>query len=612
MSSYPGRSVKYRILVTIGILGLALAGGCGSKQEEQSQSAVDTSTAAAAEVNKLADELLEHLRSTSAYVRMLSNLPVSEIDDFTFERAQQEADFSRSALSRLQAVQIDGLPQDQWLLAKLLEHTYETGVHTADDYWLNFLVTPYSGGQTVLAVHQVLRSQTIAGKADLHRYLKLVDEYAAMIDQMAAKTRAQAERGIRVPKAALTGVRATLTGLRGAAPAALDVAGARLEGLDGSTTADVEAFRTELSKRVKERVTPAYDRLLAVFDSSYATAAPDKVGLSQYPGGKETYLRLIVYGTGLSLTPQEIHERGLATVADLDARKRAIREQLKFEGDREAFHDMLRSDSRFLAKTPADVERRYRSYVERMAPKIPEYFSVLPKAPYGVKRLDPAAEPGMTYGYYEQPSPANPAGTYYYNGSNLGQRSLATASHLIYHELIPGHHLHLALQTEKQDVHPVRRFMLFGAFNEGWAEYAASLAHEMDLYQDPYDHYGDLLMQSMLAVRLVVDTGMNYFDWPLDKARAYMKEHTFESDVQIASESLRYSTDLFAQALHYRLGFDQIWTLRKRAEAELGDRFDIRAFHATVIGDGAMPLDVLAEQVDRYIAAARAPRAATQ
>lgn len=603
--------MKHRFFVTIAVLGLALAGGCGRKQEEQAR-AVDTSAAAASEVNKLADELLERLRSTSAYVRMLSNLPVSEIDDMTPEQAQEEAAFHRAALERLRAIEIDRLPQDEWLLVRLLEHSYETGIHAADDYWLDFAVTPYSGGQAVLAVHQVLRSQKLAGRADLDRYLKLVDEYATMIDQMAAKTRAQAQRGIRVPKPALEGVRKTLTGLRSNAPAALDVAGARLEGLDAVTAADVEAFRTELAKRVNERVTPAYDRLLAVFDDSYAAAAPDKVGLSQYSGGKENYLRRIVYGTGLSLTPQEIHERGLAAVADLDAKMRAIREQLKFKGDRTAFHDMLRRDARFLAKTPDDVERRYRSYVERMAPRIPEYFSVLPEAPYGVKRLDPAAEPGMTYGYYEQPSPANPAGTYYYNGSNLGQRSLATAAHLIYHELIPGHHLHLALQSEKQGVHPVRRFMLFGAFNEGWAEYAASLAHEMGLYEDPYDHYGDLLLQSMLAVRLVVDTGMNYFDWPLDRARAYMKEHTFESDVQIASESLRYSTDLFGQALHYRLGFDQIWALRRRAETELGDRFDIRAFHAAVIGDGAMPLDVLAEKVDRYIAGAKAQQAATQ
>jgi uncharacterized protein (DUF885 family) len=133
-------------------------------------------------------------------------------------------------------------------------------------------------------------------------------------------------------------------------------------------------------------------------------------------------------------------------------------------------------------------------------------------------------------------------------------------------------------------------------------KYAASLGVEMGLYSDPYDRYGHLLLQSMLATRLVVDTGMNYFDWPFEKARAYMNEHTFESDVQIASETLRYSTDLFAQALDYRLGYDQFWQLRRAAESKLGERFDIRRFHVAAVGDGAMPLDVLAEKIEQFIA----------
>jgi len=583
------------------VLALALTAGCGKK--EPSAPAVDPSAAAVADVNKLADELLEHMRASSSYVQFLSNVPVTQIEDLTPEEAQKEADFHRAALARLKAVKIADLPQEQWLLSRLLEHTYDQGQHAAEDYWLNFAVTPYSGGQTVLGVHRILGAQKLATKEDLDRYLKLMDEYTALIDQLTAKTVAQAERGIRVPKPALAGVRATITGLRGGAPAALEVSAERLSGV---APGDAEAFRTQLAQRIKASITPAYDKLLATFDDAYVAAAPDKVGLSQYPGGKENYLRRIVYDTGLSLTPQEIHDRGVAAVAELDAQMQAVRDEVKFKGDREAFHQMLRKDPRFLAKTPEDVEKRYQAFVDRMAPKISQYFSVLPKAPYGVKRLDLAAEPGMTYGYYEQPSPDNASGLYRYNGSNLDKRTLVTAGHLIYHELIPGHHLHLALQSENKNVHPVREFLYYGAFTEGWAEYAASLAYELDLYQDPYDRYGDMLMKSMLATRLVVDTGMNYFDWPLEKARAFMKDHTFESDVQIASESLRYSTDLFAQALDYRLGFDQMWTVRKHAEKELGDRFDIRAFHAAVVGNGAMPLDVLGEQVDRYIASAKA------
>jgi uncharacterized protein (DUF885 family) len=229
----------------------------------------------------------------------------------------------------------------------------------------------------------------------------------------------------------------------------------------------------------------------------------------------------------------------------------------------------------------------------------------LPKAPYGVLRLALASEKGVTYGYYDMPTPADPAGYYYYNGSDLDKRSLINAEHLIYHELIPGHHLHLALQLENATVHPVRKFLEYGAFTEGWAEYAASLGEEMGLYSDPYDLYGHLVMQSFLTSRLVVDTGMNYFGMPLVEARAYMKAHTFESDVQIASETLRYSTDFYAQALGYRLGYEKFWELRHRAERALGKRFDIRDFHAAPIGAGAMSLGVLEEHIDWFIAQRR-------
>jgi uncharacterized protein (DUF885 family) len=583
------------------MVALSLLGACGQKQQPTPETGA-RQVNATAEVDGLADELLERWRVRNSLVRMQSNLPVTQIEDLTFEEAQQEADFNRAALTRLRTIDLSGVPEDRWVLARLLEHTYEQGANAAEDYWLNFAVTPYSGAMSVLSIQRVLAAQKFETADDLQRYLHLVDEYATLIDQMAAKTRGQAERGIRVPKPAIAGVRTSLTGLRGGVVTALDVAPARTSAL---APADVATFHGSLKQKFDQVVLPAYDRIIAIFDDAYVAAAPERVGLSQYPGGKENYLRRIAYGTGLSLTPQEIHDRGLAAVADLDAQMKAIREELKFRGDREAFHQLLRKDPRFIAKTPADVEKRYLGYVERMAPKIPDYFSVLPKAAYGVKRLDPAAEPGMTYGYYQEPSPDNPAGTYFYNGSSLDQRSLVSAQHLIYHELIPGHHLHLALQAENESVHPIREFLLFGAFTEGWAEYAASLGMEMGLYSDPYDRYGHLLLQSMLATRLVVDTGLNYFDWPLDKARAYMKEHTFESDVQIASETLRYSTDLFAQALDYRLGYDQFWQLRRTSEAQLGEKFDIRRFHAAAVGDGAMPLDVLTERIERFIAGQR-------
>jgi uncharacterized protein (DUF885 family) len=195
----------------------------------------------------------------------------------------------------------------------------------------------------------------------------------------------------------------------------------------------------------------------------------------------------------------------------------------------------------------------------------------------------------------------HPDGVYYFNGTHLSERTLATMPSLIYHELIPGHHFHFASQKENKLLHPLRQNSFFNAFNEGWAEYAAGLAGEVGLYSDPHERYGRLLMDAFVVARLVVDTGMNALGWSLEQARAYMREHTALSEAEIASESLRYSTDIPAQGLAYKLGEIKVKTLRDRARSALRDRFDIRDFHDAVLGSGGMPLDVLEWHVSRWI-----------
>jgi uncharacterized protein (DUF885 family) len=550
------------------------------------------------EVNALADELLMHLSATSAYVRLQSNLPINEFDPITLGRAQQETQFSKRMLQRLDRIDLVAVPHDQWLLARMLDHTFRSGSLADQNYWFDFAVVPYAGGQVINGDHVMLAGQLLATSEERQQYLRLLDSYAKMLEQIAAKTRMQAERGIRVPQPAIPGVIATFRALQASVDNTLVPSLTRLRGVPAP---DAKSFNEAVRKRLNDRIVPGYVAIIALFDESYTRSAPADVGLRQYPGGKERYLRAVSDFTGSDLTPQQIHDLGERRTSELDRRMQEIRDQLGFKGTREAFETSLRKDPRFLARSPADVEKRYLGYLARIKPFLPQYFLKLPQAPYVLRRLAPAAEKGMTYGYYDPPSPTDPQGVYYYNGSDLSERSLVTAEHLIYHELMPGHHLQVALQLENSSVHPVRKFLDYGAYSEGWAEYAASLAEQMGLYSDPYDLYGHLLMQSFLTTRLVVDTGMNYLGMSLVEARAYMKAHTFESDAQIDSETLRYSTDIHGQALCYRLGFEKFWELRSRAERALGKRFDLRKFHAAAIGEGAMPLDVLDRHIDWFI-----------
>lgn len=583
---------------------LATLGAAGCRKPEPPAIAATAPADAAKQVTVLADELLAHVEQSYAMVKLQRGKPVDAFDPITLEAAQADAKYGRDALQRLDAIAIDSLPAEQWLLAKLLRHTFATQAHAEDSYWFQFAVTPYAS-EWQLAVPPILAGHKLNSASDLEHYQHLLDSYGAMLDQIVAKTRAQSERGIRVAQPAIPGVIAMFRGLRSSAPGILTPASARLEKL---TAEQAAAFTAAIKRKLDERILPGYDAVIAIFGDDYVRGAPAQVGIGNLPGGKEEYLRRIVYQTGLTLTPQQIHDLGVKRVAEIDERMRAVREQLGFKGSREEFQASLRKDPRFIAKSPQDMEQRYLAYAKRMEPHLAQYFSRLPKAPHGVARLAPAAEAGMTYGYYQEPTPANPIGIYNFNASQLEKRSLLTAAHLMYHELMPGHHLHLALQQENSNVHPVREFLMYGAFTEGWAEYAASLGEEMGLYEDPYDLYGHLAMQAFLTSRLVVDPGMNYLGMSLQEARAFMKAHTFESDVQIESETVRYSTDIPAQALGYRLGYEKFWELRRRAEQKLGSSFDIRTFHAAAIGEGAMPLDVLEQHLDRYITqAAPAP-----
>jgi uncharacterized protein (DUF885 family) len=348
-------------------------------------------------------------------------------------------------------------------------------------------------------------------------------------------------------------------------------------------------------------VAPAFDRLAAFMESTYRARASAGVGLSQYPGGREYYQFLIRRHTGLPLTPEQIHAIGVEEVTRLEAALDQVRRDAGFSGSLQDFHKYLRTDRRFMAKSAEDIGDRMMKAIARIEPKVDAFFPLKPQAPYGVKRLDPALEPSMTYGYYEMPAGSEKRGNYRFNGSKAEERSVLMAEAVIYHELVPGHHFQIMLQRENTSLIPYRRSAAFTAYTEGWGEYASDVAGEMGMYADPYARAGRLAMDLFLSTRLVVDTGMNALGWSREKAMAYMREHTFESDLQIDTETLRYSVDTPGQALAYKMGTRKIHELRDLAAAKLGASFDLKAFHGHLLRYGAMPLGVLEGHVNCFV-----------
>ncbi|HEY9421793.1 MAG TPA: DUF885 domain-containing protein, partial [Thermoanaerobaculia bacterium] len=326
-----------------------------------------------------------------------------------------------------------------------------------------------------------------------------------------------------------------------------------------------------------------------------------QVGMRQYPGGDAAYRYLVRVHTTMDVLPEEVHEQGLKEVARLNRRLEELRLKIGFKGTLPAFHQFLKSDRRFFVKTPEEVAERLMAPVRQIEPRIGSFFLRIPKAPYGVRRLEPELEGAMTYGYYRQPTPGRPRGDYMFNGSRLEERSMLSAAALIYHELLPGHHFQIVLQEENESLPEFRRHSYPTAFVEGWAMYASGLAEEMEGYSDLYDLAGWIANDLFLSSRLVVDTGMNSRGWPRDKAIDFMQANTFESATQIGTETLRYSVDIPAQALAYKMGANKFWELRRKAERELGAKFDLRRFHDAVLGSGAMPMTVLEKHVDWWI-----------
>lgn len=436
--------------------------------------------------------------------------------------------------------------------------------------------------------------------ADEQRYLALVADYRGVLDGLREKLEGQRTRGILLPKPAIPGAVTTLRTLREGLPALFRLDDERL----GALSRDARARLTSRVERlVADEVVPACDALLAAFDADYVAAAPEAVGLSQYEGGVACYRALVRRHTSSDEAPERIHAIGLEQVADLAERMAEARGRLGFTGSEAEFHASLARKPELFARTPAEVEAKYMRHMAALEPKLGDWFSVLPATPYGVERLPPEAEAGMTYGAYWPAMLGEEKGRYLYNGSDLEHRSLIMAAPLIFHELAPGHHFHFSRQLDDGSLPDVRRY--YGelhAFNEGWAEYAAELGWEMGLYEDPYDGYGRLAMQRFMAQRLVVDTGMNVLGWSLARARDYMRENTLEGDEQVASETLRYATDWPGQALAYRLGFLEMRRLRSYAEQELGERFDVRGFHECVLENGVLPFSVLDEHVRGWVA----------
>ena len=362
------------------------------------------------------------------------------------------------------------------------------------------------------------------------------------------------------------------------------------------------ALREKAQLVYREQIVPAYDRLLAFTENEYLPAARESIAARDLPNGESWYNYDVKKRTTTDLTPEQIHEIGVREVARIHAEMEQVMAETGFKGSFAEFLVFLRTDPQFYYTSAEDLVRGYRDIAKRADPALTRLFGLLPRTPYGVIPVPEYAEQSQTTAYYQEGSlKAGRPGYYFVNTYALNTRPRWEMEALTLHEAVPGHHLQISLAQEMDGVPWFRQESSYTAFVEGWGLYAESLGSELGFYQDPYSHFGQLTYEMWRAVRLVVDTGMHYLGWSRQQAIDYFKENAGKQEHDIIVEIDRYIV-WPGQALAYKIGELKFKELRAYAEHELGEQFDIRAFHDTVLGAGAVPLNVLEANVHRWVA----------
>jgi uncharacterized protein (DUF885 family) len=362
---------------------------------------------------------------------------------------------------------------------------------------------------------------------------------------------------------------------------------------------------------IASSVLPAYKRLQTAFNARYLPATRATVGISGTPQGADYYRERIAYHTTLSgLTADEIHAIGLSEVARIRGEMLKIKDQVGFKGTLQEFFVFLRTAPQFYYKTPQELFEAYLAVSKRIDPGLVKLFGKLPRTPYGLRAIPATSAPNTTTAYYQPPAAdGSRAGFYYVNLYRPEVRPKYEMEVLSVHEAVPGHHLQIALALEQASMPQFRRNAGYTAYVEGWALYSESLGEELGLYQDPYSKFGQLTYDMWRAVRLVVDTGLHAKGWSRQQAIDFFKDNAAKTEADIVNEIDRYIA-WPGQALAYKIGQLRISALRREAETRLGARFDIRAFHDTLLATGAVPLDVMEPRMRAWIAAQQAPESA--
>lgn len=525
----------------------------------------------------------------------------------------------------------------QWYAAsvKELKETFNYEILSADDkisvnlweYQYNQLKEGEAFSNMDYVFHQMMGAHSqlpsflinfhkVDSLADVEAYISRIEKFQPLMAQLLERANLQAEKGILPPKFSfeivlkqskdlIDGEPFTESDKQNALWADITSKIDALTERGTITNTESEALKEKAKSALINSFKPAYEDLINWLETHISDAETEPTGVSRHENGEAYYNYKLKAATTTNLTADEVHNIGLSEVARIQKEMLAIKNQVGFEGSLQEFFKFLNTDKQFFFPNTDKGRQGYLDestrYLETLTEKLPDYFGILPKADLVVKRVESFREQdGAPQHYFTGTPDGSRPGIYYAHLSDMNAMPKTTMEGVAYHEGNPGHHMQLSIAQELESVPEFRKQEGYTAYVEGWALYSEILAKEMGGYENPYYDFGRLVNEIWRAIRLVVDTGIHAKGWTESDAIAYFSENSSIAPGAIKAEVQRYMV-MPGQATAYKIGMLKIQELRKKAESELGDDFDIKAFHDTILGGGAMPLEILEQHVDNWI-----------
>jgi len=525
-------------------------------------------------------------------------LPSVTPADLARRQAQRKA-----TLAELEHIHRSELPVDEQVNYDIFKQQIDQGIESFEFGDYEMPINADSGFHSGFS--RLPKEMPLATVKDYENYISRLNAWPRYVREQIALMRLGLKRGMTVPRATLEGYDTTISAHVVDDPSK-SVFWFPFEKFPASVPAsEQERLRNSGRTAIMNGAVVGYREFLDFFHNEYLPGARTTLGASALPNGAAYYRFKIREFTTLDLTPEEIHNIGLSEVNRISGEMNAVMKQVGFNGDFAAFLQFLRTDPRFYAKTPQELLEHASWIAKQIDGKLPSEFKTLPRLPYTVEPVPADIAPKYTSGrYVGAPQGSTQPGIYWVNTYKLESRPLYNLESLTLHEAVPGHHLQIARSRELGDLPNFRRFSYISAFGEGWGLYSEWLGLEMGIYTDPYSNFGRLGYEMWRACRLVVDTGIHSMGWTRQQAIDYMASRTALPLHEVETEVDRYIS-WPGQALAYKLGELKIKELRHRAEEALGTRFGVREFHDVVLGSGAVPLNVLESNIDRWIAKER-------